>query len=84
MAKRRKQRRAAKAATRRQPATPALADAPRDRKPSRGSKGAWKLLDRTSSIAAALLAKEVAQLVWRVLTGKKPPTNGRHPEVETP
>ncbi len=47
-----------------------------------GGRGAWKVLDRTSSIAAGLLAREVSQWSWRVATGRKPPIAGRHPEVD--
>ena len=51
-------------------------------KGSPGSKGAWKLMDRGSTIAAGLLAREVSALTWRVATGKKPPTSDRHPDTE--
>jgi hypothetical protein len=57
-----------------------LADAPAA-KASPGGKGAWKLMDRGSTIAAGLLAHRVAETAWRVATGKKPPINGRHPDV---
>ena len=52
-------------------------------KPSRSARSTWKLLDRGSTIASALLAREVAALTWRAAIGRKPPTAGRHPEVET-
>ena len=45
-------------------------------------RSAWKLLDRSSSVAAGLLAREVSQWSWRVATGRKPPVAGRHPEVD--
>lgn len=48
-----------------------------------GGRGAWKVMDRGSTIAAGLLAREVSTLAWRASTGRKPPTAGRHPEVET-
>ena len=48
-----------------------------------GSRGAWKVMDRGSTVAAALLAREVSTLSWRAATGRKPPTNARHPEVGT-
>lgn len=47
-----------------------------------GGRSAWKLLDRTSSVAAGLLAREVSQWAWRVSTGRRPPVAGRHPEVD--
>jgi hypothetical protein len=53
------------------------------RKPSRSSRSTWRLLDRLSTVAAGLLAREVSTLTWRAATGRKPPTAGRHPEVET-
>jgi hypothetical protein len=51
-------------------------------KGSPGSKSAWKLMDRGSTIAAGLLAREVSALTWRAATGKKPPTSDRHPDTE--
>ncbi|MBC7630857.1 DUF4235 domain-containing protein [Aeromicrobium sp.] len=56
-------------------------DVPAPRKP--GGKGAWRLMDRGSSVVAGLLAQRVSATAWRVATGKKPPTSGRHPEVST-
>lgn len=52
-------------------------------KPTAGEKGTWKLIDRGATIASGLLANRVAMVAWRGVTGKKPPTNGRHPEVNT-
>lgn len=43
----------------------------------------WKLMDRGSAIAAGLLAQRASAVAWRVATGKKPPTSGRHPDVTT-
>ncbi|MCW2800641.1 MAG: hypothetical protein JWQ70_2113 [Aeromicrobium sp.] len=59
-----------------------LADAPAA-KPTVGGKGAWRLMDRGSTIAAGILAQRVAATVWRAATGRKPPVNGRHPDVRT-
>lgn len=55
------------------------------RRPPRsvGSKSSWKVLDRGSSVVSGLLAHRVATVAWRGVTGRKPPTNGRHPEVST-
>ncbi|GAA2068591.1 hypothetical protein GCM10009821_00480 [Aeromicrobium halocynthiae] len=53
------------------------------RRSRRSGRGTWKVLDRTSTVAAGLLAREVAQRVWRITTGRKAPASGRHPEVET-
>ncbi|KQY59435.1 hypothetical protein ASD11_07670 [Aeromicrobium sp. Root495] len=53
------------------------------KKGSAGSRGAWKIMDRSTTVAAALLAREVSSVSWRAVTGKKPPTNARHPEVGT-
>ena len=46
-------------------------------------RGTWRLMDRGSSVAAGLLATRAAAIAWRAVTGKKPPTSGRHPEVGT-
>ena len=59
-----------------------VADAP-TAKTSAGGKGAWKLMDRGSTIAAGILAQRVAAIAWRAATGRKPPVNGRHPDVRT-
>lgn len=58
-----------------------LETAPASKKP--GGKGAWRLMDRGSSVVAGLLAQRAATIAWRGVTGKKPPTSGRHPEVGT-
>lgn len=46
-------------------------------------RGTWRIMDRGSSVAAGLLATRAAALTWRTVTGRKPPTSGRHPEVST-
>jgi hypothetical protein len=46
-------------------------------------RGTWRVMDRGSSVAAGLLATRAAAIAWRTVTGKKPPTSGRHPEVST-
>lgn len=46
-------------------------------------KGAWRLMDRGSSMVAGLLAQRASVLAWRTVTGKKPPSSGRHPDVTT-
>ncbi|AXT84817.1 hypothetical protein C6I20_06165 [Aeromicrobium sp. A1-2] len=46
-------------------------------------KGAWRLMDKGSAIVAGLLAQRASVIAWRAVTGKKPPTSGRHPEVTT-
>ena len=46
-------------------------------------RGTWRLMDRGSSVAAGLLATRATAVAWRAVTGKKPPTSGRHPEVST-
>lgn len=50
-------------------------------KPTVGSKSSWKMLDRGSTIVSGLLAHRVATFAWQGVTGRKPPVNGRHPEV---
>lgn len=44
-------------------------------------KSAWKLMDRGTTLIAGFAALKVSALVWRVTTGKKPPTSTRHPEL---
>lgn len=56
------------------------ATTPRTKSPG---KGTWRLMDRGSSIAAGLLAQRASVLAWRAVTGKKPPSSGRHPDVTT-
>jgi hypothetical protein len=46
-------------------------------------RGTWRVMDRGSSVAAGLLATRAAAIAWRTVTGRKPPTSGRHPEVST-
>jgi hypothetical protein len=52
-------------------------------KPKAPSRATWKIMDRGSSVAAGLLATRASAVAWRAVTGKKPPTSGRHPEVTT-
>jgi hypothetical protein len=40
-------------------------------------------MDRTTTVAAGLLARQASATTWRLATGRKPPTSGRHPEVDT-
>ncbi|MGH1565599.1 DUF4235 domain-containing protein [Mumia sp. DW29H23] len=49
------------------------------------SKAAWKLMDRTATIAAGVIATQAATLVWRAATGRKPPTEdaSRDPAMAT-
>ncbi len=46
-------------------------------------KGAWRLMDRGAAMAAGALAGRISALTWKAATGKKPPINGRHPDVST-
>ena len=48
----------------------------------RKAKTAWKLMDRSTSIAATVAAPMLATAAWRAVTGRKPPTAGDNPEVE--
>lgn len=58
------------------------ADLAKGRTPRR-SKAAWKVLDRTSIVASGVLAPMVAAGAWRAVTGKRPPTLSRNPEIDT-
>lgn len=53
---------------------------PRTKAPGRGT---WRVMDKGSSVLAGLLAQRASSLAWRTVTGKRPPTSGRHPEVST-
>ena len=46
-------------------------------------RGAWRALDAGSGLLAASLAPHVSNLAWRAATGRKPPSNTRHPELST-
>jgi hypothetical protein len=48
-----------------------------------GSKQAWKLMDRGSSVAASAAARDVPALAWRIATGRKPPKATNNPEANT-
>jgi len=50
-------------------------------KKKHSGKGTWRVMDRTSKVAAAVLAHRVSAAAWRLATGKKPPTSTRHPEL---
>ena len=43
-------------------------------KPTPGSKQVWKLMDRSSSVASAVLARQVSERAWKLATGKRPPS----------
>ena len=60
-----------------------LAEAAATPKTRAHGKSAWRLMDRGSSIVAGLLAQRASVLAWRAVTGKKPPSSGRHPDVTT-
>lgn len=53
----------------------AVASAEGPTSPTPGSKQVWKLMDRGSSAAAAILAHRASELTWRAATGKKPPSD---------
>lgn len=56
------------------------ASTPKTKAPGRST---WRLMDRGSSMVAGLLAQRASVLAWRAVTGKKPPSSGRHPDVTT-
>ncbi len=45
-----------------------------------GSKQVWKLMDRGSTVAAGVLARQASELTWKLATGKQPPSDKKHPE----
>ncbi len=62
-------------------ANPATTPSPTP-KQGRRSKTAWKLMDRSTTLAATVAAPVLAGGAWRLVTGRKPPTAGDNPEVE--
>lgn len=52
-------------------------------KGKRPSRSTWKVMDKTATIGAGLVAHRATMIAWRAVTGKKPPITGRHPEVST-
>jgi hypothetical protein len=54
-----------------------LVDTP---KSTPGSKQVWKLMDRGSTVAAGVVAKQASELTWKLATGKTPPTNQKNPD----
>lgn len=53
------------------------------KKGSRGSRSAWRVMDRSSTLVGGLVAREAALVVWKAATGRRAPAAGRHPEVAT-
>lgn len=39
-----------------------------------GSKQVWKLMDRSSTVVSAALARQVSEGAWKLATGKRPPS----------
>lgn len=54
---------------------------PKPKKPA--GKRTWKLMDRAATTVGGLLATRATAVAWRGLSGKQPPTSGRHPQVTT-
>lgn len=50
-------------------------------KQKQSGKGAWKMMDRASTVAAALVARKLTSVTWKAATGKQPPSNAKHPDV---
>lgn len=50
-------------------------------KQKQSGKGAWKMMDRASTVAAALVARKITSVTWKAATGKQPPSNAKHPDV---
>jgi len=47
-----------------------------------GSKQVWKLMDRGSTVAAGVLARQASELTWKAATGKKPPSEKKNPQSD--
>ena len=57
-------------------------DAPKStRKPA--GKRTWKTMDKVATVVGGALATRATAVAWRGLSGKQPPSTGRHPEVST-
>lgn len=54
---------------------------PKAAKSKPSGKGTWKMMDRASTVAAALVARKITSLTWKAATGKRPPSNAKHPDV---
>lgn len=52
-------------------------------KKKQSGKGVWKMMDKGSTVVAAIVAHRLSTLTWRAATGKKPPTSTRNPELST-
>lgn len=50
-------------------------------KKKQSGKGAWKIMDSASTVAAALVARKITTVTWKAATGKQPPSNAKHPDV---
>lgn len=61
-----------------------VATSPAEARASRGrGRGAWKALDAGSGLLAAALAPKVSNLAWRAVTGRRPPSETRNPELSS-
>jgi hypothetical protein len=52
-----------------------------DAKSTPGSKQVWKLMDRGSTVAAGVVARQASELTWKLATGKTPPSNQKNPDT---
>ncbi len=48
---------------------------------TKSSRG-WSAANTVAAIAAAAVAKQILTQLWRASTGKRPPANPAHPDVE--
>ena len=64
---------------RKKSAAASTTDAP---KSTPGSKQVWKLMDRGSTVAAGVAAKQASELTWKLATGKTPPKNQKKQNPE--
>jgi len=54
---------------------------PVEPKATPGSKQVWKMMDRGSTVAAGVVARQASELTWKLATGKTPPSNQKNPET---
>jgi len=54
---------------------------PVEPKATPGSKQVWKMMDRGSTVAAGVVARQASELTWKLATGKTPPSDKKNPET---
>src|SRR5699024_241262 len=58
----------------------AEADSPAD-SPKKSGSAAFKVMDKAGVVVTGMLVPQVAAAAWRFTTGRKPPSEARHPQI---